>query len=153
MFTKFEIRTKLSMFRRKKTPDIFERLENEAADELHLLDELGPKQFGTDHLMELHAQVCARINAQQRLQRIALSVGATGVGWLFLGMLSLILEHQLPAFIAFGLSTLCLSAFLALLLYSSRKYQTKGHLDHTRLSIEDELRSRRDVQRKHMEDW
>lgn len=141
------------MFRRKKTPDIFERLEQEAADELRLLDELGPKQFGTDHLMELHAQVCARIGAQQRLQKIALSVGAAGVGWLFLGMLALILQYQIPAFIAFGLSSLCLSAFLGVLLYSTKKYQTKGHLDHTRLSIEDELRTRRDMQRKHMEDW
>lgn len=143
----------LFLFHRKKTPDIFERLEREATDELRLLDELGPKQFSTDHLMELHTQVCARISVQQRLQKIALSVGIAGAGWLLLGMLASMLQYTLPAFVAFVLSSLCLLTFLGTLIYSVRKYQTKGHLSHTRLSIEDELRSRRDMQRKHMEDW
>ena len=76
------------MFLRKKSPDIFERLEKEASDELRLLEDLGPKHFDTDHLMELHAKVCEQITLQQRHQRIALSVGAAGAGWMFLGVLA-----------------------------------------------------------------
>lgn len=141
------------MFLRKKSPDIFERLEKEASDELRLLEDLGPKHFDTDHLMELHAKVCEQITLQQRHQRIALSVGAAGAGWMFLGVLAHLLGFQVLVFTAFGLASASLALFLCLLILSNRRFQTKGHLDHTRHSIEDELRSRRDKQRERMEDW
>ncbi|MBL7825016.1 MAG: hypothetical protein JNJ57_00180 [Saprospiraceae bacterium] len=141
------------LLRRKKTPDIFERLEQEASNELHLLEELGPQTFGTDHLMELHGQVCERIMEQQRLVKIAIAVGAAGAGWFLLGTAAQLIGYQLLGFVAFGLAALCLLSFLGAAMYIFRKYRTKGHLDHTRLSIEDELRSRRDRQRKKLEDW
>ena len=141
------------MFRRKKHPDIFERLEQEASDELRLLDDLGPQQFDTDHLMELHAKVCEEINLQQRHQRIALSIGAVGVGWVLLGSLGLLFGFQLLAFAAIGLASASFAAFMGLLIFSMTRFQTKGHLDYTRHSIEDELRSRRDKQRERTGDW
>jgi hypothetical protein len=141
------------MFRRKNTPDIFERLEKEASDELRLLDDLGPQHFGTDHLMELHAKVCEQITLQQRHQRIALSVGAAGAGWMLLGVLGHLLGFHVLAFAAFALMAVSFAAFLGLLFLSARRFQTRGHLDYTRHSIEDELRSRRDKQRERMEDW
>ncbi len=141
------------MFRRKKHTDIFERLEKEASDELRLLEDLGVKHFDTDHLMELHAKVCEQITLQQRHQRIALSIGAAGAGWMFLGILGHLLGSQILSFAAFGLASVSLTAFLGLLILSSNRFQTKGHLDHTRHSIENELRSRRDKQRERMEDW
>ena len=139
--------------RRRKSPDIFERLENEAANELRLLEELGPQQFGTEHLMELHAEVCAQLGMQQRFQKVAMSIGTAGAGWFLLGAVAYSFGSQLPGVIALCLSSLCLMTYLGIMVYSVRRFQTKGHLDHTRLSIEDELRSRRDRQRKHMEDW
>lgn len=141
------------MFRRKKSADIFERLEKEAADEVRLLEDLGPKHFDTDHLMELHAKVCERITLQQRHQRIALSVGAAGAGWILLGVMAHLLGFDLLAFAAFGLASVSFCSFLGLLIFSTRRFQTRGHLDHTRHSIEDELRRRRDKQRERMEDW
>lgn len=141
------------MFRRKKHPDIFERLEKEAADELRLLEDLGPRHFDTDHLMELHAKVCEKIALQQRHQRVALSIGATGAGWILLGVLAQLLGFHILAFITFGLASISFATFLGLVIHSSRRFQTKGHLDHTRHGIEDELRSRRDKQRERMEDW
>ena len=142
-----------SIFRRKAKPDIFERLEQEASNELQLLEELGPQGFGTEHLMELHAQICANINEQQRLTKVAMSIGATGIGWLLLGFLAFFLGYQTPGLIAFGLSAVCFMIFFGAITYSFRRFRTKGHLEYTRLSIEDELRNRRDKQRKHMEDW
>ena len=141
------------MFRRKKYPDIFERLEKEASDELRLLEDLGPKHFDTDHLMELHAKVCEQITLQQRHQRIALSIGAAGAGWMLLGILAYLLGFRILAFAAVGLASASVTTFLGLLIFSTRRFQAKGHLDHTRHSIEDELRSRRDMQRERMEDW
>lgn len=141
------------MFLRKKSSDIFERLEREASDELRLLEDLGPKHFDTDHLMELHAKVCEQITLQQRHQRIALSVGAAGAGWMFLGILAHLLGFEILVFVALGLASASLATFLGLLILSNRRFQTKGHLDHTRHCIEDELRSRRDKQRERMEDW
>jgi len=141
------------MFRRIKHPDIFERLEREATDELRLLDDLGPTFFDTDHLMELHAKVCEQLTLQQRHQRVALSIGAAGAGWMLLGVIAQLLQFQVLALVAFGLCASGLSIFLGLLIFSQKRFQTKGHLDHTKHSIEDELRSRRDKQREHMEDW
>jgi hypothetical protein len=141
------------MFLRKKSPDIFERLEKEATDELRLLDDLGPRHFDTEHLMELHAKVCEQITLQQRYQRIALSVGAAGAGWILLGAVAQLLGFRILAFAAFGLTAISFAGFLGLMIFSARRFQTKGHLDHTRHSIEDELRSRRDKQRERMEDW
>ena len=135
------------MLLRKKKPDIFERLEQEASDELRLLDELGPAHFGTEHLLELHLAVCNKITLQKRLQKIALSIAFAGIGWLALGMASWMLGYIIPGAIAFGLSTLSILAFGALLLYTFRRFNTKGYLEHTRLSIEDELRKRRGLQR------
>ncbi|MCB9343265.1 MAG: hypothetical protein R2778_14400 [Saprospiraceae bacterium] len=136
--------------RRKRHGDIFERLEKEASDELQLLSDLGPKSFDTDHLMELHALVCEKINMQQRLIRIALSIGATGVGWVFLGVVSMLLDFQILTIVSFCLAAVGLSTFIGIQLYAISRYQTKGHLDHTRLSIEDELRRRRDRYREQM---
>ena len=141
------------MFRRKKTPDIFERLEKEASDELRLLDDLGPQHFDTDLLMELHAMVCEQITLQQRHQRIALSVGAAGAGWILLGVLAHLLGFQILTYAAIGLAAASMTSFLGLLIFATKRFQTKGHLDHTRHSIEDELRIRRDKQRERMEDW
>ena len=130
------------MFGRKKPLDIFERLEQEAADELRLLDDLGPQQFGTDHLMELHAKVCEQITLQQRHQRIALSIGAAGTGWVLLGGMALLMGYQILALASFGLAAVSVATFLGLLIFSLQRFQTKGHLDFTRHSIEDELRRR-----------
>lgn len=141
------------MFRRKKNPDIFERLEKEASDELRLLDDLGPRHFDTDHLMELHAKVCEQITLQQRHQRIALSIGAAGGGWVLLAVLTHLLNFQLLGLVAWGLAAASFSCFLVLMIIATRRYQTKGYLDYTRHSIEDELRSRRDKQRERMGDW
>lgn len=141
------------MLRRKKNTDIFERLETEASDELRLLDDLGPQHFPTDQLMELHAKVCEQLSLQQRHLRIALSIGAAGVGWVLLGMLSYLLGFTTLTFIAFGLAAAGLSAFMGLQIYAIGRFQSKGHLEHTRHSIEDELRRRRDKQREHTDGW
>ncbi len=141
------------MFGRKKSPDIFERLEQEASDELRLLDDLGPQQFDTEHLMELHAKVCEQITLQQKHQRISLSVGAAAAGWVILGAIAFLMGFQILTLAAFGLAAVSLATFLGLLLFSAQRYQTIGHLNSTRHSIEDELRSRRGLQRERTGDW
>ncbi len=141
------------MFFRKKSPDIFERLEQEASDELRLLDDLGPQQFDTEYLMELHAKVCEQITLQQRHQRISFSIGAAGAGWVLLGGIAFLMGFQILTFVAIGLAAASLATFFGLLLFSAQRFQTRGHLHHTRHSIEDELRSRRDKQRERMGDW
>ena len=99
-------------------------------------------------------QKCANKSPlQQRHQRIALSVGAAGAGWILLGLFAHLLGFQVLAFAALGLASLSFTTFLSLIIYSTRRFHTKGHLDHTRHSIEEELRSRRDKQRERMEDW
>ncbi|MEY3194741.1 MAG: hypothetical protein RIQ78_838 [Bacteroidota bacterium] len=143
------------MFRQKKSLDLFERLEQEASDELRLLDELGPMHYDTDYLMELHAEVCEQLHLQQRLQRISLSVGAAGAGWILLGTIAHLLNFYLLAIAACGLATVSFVSFLVLFFFPNRRFQTRDDLDRTRRGIETELRNRRDKQRKFLdlEDW
>jgi hypothetical protein len=141
------------MFRRKNNPDIFERLEKAATDELGLLNDLGSQHFDTEYLMELHAKVCEQITLQQRHQKMAISIGVTGAGWILLGTLAYLLSFQILTFVAFGLTAISFLIFFGLMIFSLRRFQTKGQLLHTRHSIEAELRSRRDKQRERMEDW
>ncbi len=143
------------MFRKKKASDIFERLESEASDELCLLNDLGAKHYDSDYLMELHSKVCEKLNLQQRFQRIALSVGAAGAGWVLLGIVAHLLGFFVLAIAACGLSSVSFIGFLVMFVFSNRHFKTKGQLDLTRNDIEAELRNRRDKQRKFLdlEDW
>lgn len=142
------------IFNRKKLPhDLFDRLELEAADELGLLEELGPQNFGTEHLIELHALVCTRMILQKRSLNLAIAVGAAGAGWVLLGFLAWSLQTSTLSMAAFILAIVCTLAFAGILARTYMLFGTHGQLIHMRLDIEDELRSRRERMRRQPESW
>ena len=144
----------MRIFNRKRvSADLFDRLEKEAADELGLLGELGPQGFGTEHLVELHALVCTRMILQKRALSLSVAVGAAGAGWLLLGILAGSVNSNLLSMISFATAIICVLAFAGMLVRTYRKFGTQGQLVHIRLSIEDELRHRRERMRRQPEGW
>jgi hypothetical protein len=142
------------IFKRKKAPaDLFDRLEHEASDELGLLGELGPKDFGTEHLIELHALVCTRMILQKRALSLSVAVGAAGAGWMLLGILAWSVKSQILSVVSFIAAIMCILAFAGMLVRTYMLFGAQGQLVHTRLSIEDELRSRREWMRRQPESW
>lgn len=144
----------MRIFRRKQMhKDVFDRLEHEASDELGLLEELGPQGFGTEHLIELHALVCTRIILQKRAISLSVAVGSAGAGWILLGILAGTMSSYLLSMASFATAILCMLVFAGMLVHTYVKFGTQGQLVQTRLSIEDELRSRRERMRRQPEGW
>ncbi len=144
----------MRIFKRKQVhTDVFDRLEHEASDELGLLVELGPQGFGTEHLLELHALVCTRIILQKRALSLSVAVGAAGAGWLLLGVLAASMNSNMISMASFAAAIICMLVFAGMMAHTYRKFGIQGQLVHTRLSIEDELRSRRERMRRQPEGW
>ena len=142
------------IFNRKKAPaDLFDRLECEAADELSLLADLGPQDFGTEHLIELHALVCTRIILQKRALSLAIAVGAAGAGWMLLGFLAWSMKSNSLSITSFSAAIICILVFAGMLIHTYSRFGTQGQLVYTRLTIEDELRNRRERMRHQPEGW
>lgn len=136
------------MFRRQHQPDVFERLEREANDDFRLLDELGPTHFSAEHLMELHALVRERLVIFRGRQRLAIVIGSTATAWVFLGILSNLFDFRWISFAAFGAAALSFAAFLFIVFWQKKRYESRGELEYTRRIIEEELRRRAQLRRE-----
>ena len=130
------------MFIRKSDESSLERLEREANDDFRLLAELGPEDFGVEHLVELHDQMQWRLARFDRWRRFNLLVGATAGGWLLLGGLSAWAGEALLARLAFSVMLLSLLAFIAGVWLLKIRYDSRGELEYTLRTIEDELHRR-----------
>lgn len=136
------------MFRRQHQPDVFERLEREANDDFHLLDELGPVHFSADHLMELHTLVRQRLTLFRGRQRLAMIIGSIATGWTLLAVLFKLMDFKWLAFTALGTATFCFAAFLFIVFWQKKRFESKGELEYTQRVIEEELRRRAQMRRE-----
>jgi len=123
-------------------PDPLERLEREANDEFHLLEELGPQQFGGEHLLELRDKTRLRMEQFDRLSRLNLVVGSTASGWLLLGAIALWAKSHWIGQIAFAVMMLTIAAFLVGVFLLKTRYESRGELEYTLRIIEEELKKR-----------
>lgn len=140
----FNIR-KIGKSRQKLTP--LERLEIEANDEFRLLNDVGPQHFSAEHLLELREQMRLNIRLFMRRQRLAMVLAGTGTGWVFMAMLSGILQFHYLSIAAYIVSSLSLMAFLVVVFWQKWRFNSKGELDYTMRCIEDELRRRAEKKR------
>ena len=122
--------------------DFFERLEGEANDDFRLLDELGPSHFGTEHLIELHRELRAKLALFSRKQRLTFALLGSVVGWLMLIGLARFMGYRWLALATYCFLALSCVVFLSTLLASPRRYLSKGHLEYDLRLIEGELRKR-----------
>lgn len=136
------------MFRRKYQPDVFERLEREANDDFHLLDELGPAHFSADHLMELHTRVRERLMLFKGRQRLAMIIGSVATGWTLLAVLFNTVGFKWLALAAFGSAALFFIGFLFIVFWQKKRFESKGELEYAQRVIEEELRRRAQMRRE-----
>ena len=130
------------MWFRKPKEHPLDRLEREANDDFHLLAELGPQHFGGEHLLELRERMRWRMARFDRLRRLNLMVGATAAGWMVFGMIALMLGWPLIGRISFIVMGLSLLGFLTGVWLLKWKYESRGELEYTLSTIEEELRRR-----------
>lgn len=130
------------MLFRKTDESSLDRLEREANDDFSLLAELGPEDFGVEHLVELRDRMQWRLARFDRWRRFNLLIGATAGGWLLLGGLAAMAGEGLLARLAFGVMLLSVLAFLAGVWLLKIKFESRGELEYTLRTIEDELRRR-----------
>ncbi|MBL7774739.1 MAG: hypothetical protein JNK89_01985 [Saprospiraceae bacterium] len=129
------------LFRKVKESPL-ERLEREANDDFRLLAELGPEYFGAQHLLELREQMRLRMDQFDRLRRLNMLLGGMSAGWILLGVFCLLAGWVLPAQLAFSVTGLCMLGFIAGAWFLKWKYESRGELEFTLRTIEDELRRR-----------
>lgn len=130
------------MWFRKSDESSLDRLERESNDDFRLLAELGPADFGVEHLVELRDRVQWRLARFDRWRRFNLLVGATSAGWLLLGGFSAWAGEGLLARLAFAVMGLSLIGFLAGVWFLKIKFESRGELEYTLRTIEDELHRR-----------
>jgi hypothetical protein len=83
-----------------------------------------------------------RLARFDRWRRFNLLIGATAGGWLLLGGLAAMAGEGLLARLAFGVMLLSVLAFLAGVWLLKIKFESRGELEYTLRTIEDELRRR-----------
>ena len=130
------------MLGRKSKESPIERLEREANDDFLLLAELGPEYFGAEHLLELREQMHLRMAQFDRWRKLNMLVGATSAGWMVLGGIAVVLGWPILARLAFSVMGVSLLGFMAGVWLLKWKYESRGELEYTLRSIEDELRRR-----------
>ncbi len=119
-----------------------DRLEREANDDFALLEEYGPAPFDTAHLQELLAQIRQRQEQFERRQRLAVVLGGTAAGWIFLGFLCANFGWKMVALGSLGRALLCLGGFFVLIFIQKKRFDSRGELEGTCREIEGELRLR-----------
>lgn len=128
--------------RKPATESPLDRLEREANDDFLLLEEIGPTPFGTDHLLELREQIRQRLSFFDRRQRLAMLLGGTATGWIFLGLIAGRLGWFWLALLAVALASASLAGFAIVLISLKKRFESRGELEHTAREIETELRRR-----------
>ncbi len=130
------------MLIRKSEESPLDRLEREANDDFHLLADLGPEYFSGEHLLELRERMRWRMVQFDRWQRLNTMIGATAAGWLLLGVLAMLVGWPLIGRLAFAVMAICLLGFLGGAWFLKWKYESRGELEYTLQTIEEELRRR-----------
>lgn len=131
------------MFRRLSSPDTFlDRLEREANDDFGLLAELGPTDFGVEHLQELRHYMRLRLEQFDRWRKLNVMIGATAAGWFLLALAAYYIGQNILSLLALSAMSLALLGFLAGVFLLHRRFNSRGELEHTLHTIEDELRRR-----------
>lgn len=131
------------MFMHRRPPlSHLERLEQEGNDDFHLLAELGPEHFSAEHLAELRGAARERLELFDRRQRLAMLIGGTAAGWVFLGILTGYFGPAWLSVAAIVLAGISFFAFFGVILWQKHRFESRGELEHTLLMIEEELRRR-----------
>jgi hypothetical protein len=130
------------MVRTKVNESWDKRLEREGNDEFCLLYEVGPGHFGSEHLMEMREQVCARLHQMLYFQRINMWVGGSAALWAGGGVVFWYIQQPwLLLAAAIGLIA-SLAGYVAGSVLIRLRFESNGELEYTLNVIDEELRIR-----------
>jgi Flp pilus assembly protein TadB len=131
------------MLMRKSPPDFWEKMENEANDDLSLLVEVGPSHFSAEHLLELRQELREQIGTFGRRQRLSMLLGATGAAWFLVAVLAILLQWVWLLISAFVAMLFCMGGFTFILLWKKGRPKARlGELEYSLGALEEELRKR-----------
>lgn len=130
------------MFFRKPDEPSLDRLEREANDDFRLLADVGPEYFSAEHLVELRDRMRWRMAQFDRWSRLNLLTGATAAGWLLLGGICAWAGWPVMAQMAFAVMSISILGFVAGAWLLKARYESRGELEYTLRTIEEELRRR-----------
>jgi hypothetical protein len=119
-----------------------EKLEQIGNDDFKLLHDLGASYFGTEHLQELGERARKNLAVFNKKLRFGMLLGATSAGWALFAIVLLEMRFPFFALFAFGMMSLSLVGFLAIILLLKKQYESKGELEYTQRVIEIELKKR-----------
>ena len=129
------------LFRKSKESPL-DRLEREANDDFLLLSELGPEYFGAQHLLELREQMRLRMEQFDRWRKLNMLLGVMAGGWAVLGLGFALAGWSIMTILAVTVTGLSLLGFVTGAWLLKWKYQSRGELEYTLRTIEEELRRR-----------
>ncbi len=129
------------MSRRPPLSDL-DRLEREGNDDFKLLAELGPEQFGIEHLQELRAEARERMAVFEGRRRLSMIIGAVSTGWMVVGVLGGLLQAPWLSLLGYLLAGVGFTMFLGMVVWQKIRFESRGELEYTLQVIEEELRKR-----------
>jgi hypothetical protein len=98
--------------------------------------------------MELHARVRERLTIFKGRQRLAMIIGSIATGWTLLAILFKVVDFKWLALTALGAAALCFAAFLFIVFWQKKRFESKGELEYAQRVIEEELRIRAQMRRE-----
>lgn len=75
-------------------------------------------------------------------------LGSTATGWVLLAFVANFLSFKWLAFGALGVAGLSFAAFLVIVFWQKKRFESRGELEYTRRIIEEELRRRAQMRRE-----
>ena len=98
--------------------------------------------------MELHALSRERLAIFRGRQRFAMVIGSVATGWILFAFAANFLKIKWLAIAAFGAAGVCFAAFMLIVLWQKKRFESRGELEYTQRIIEEELRRRAQMRRE-----
>lgn len=121
---------------------VLQTLEDDAGDELALLESTGPQYFSTPELWKLRGQWEVKNRLFRDFQAFLLRLAAFSPVWIVLWGLCSLIGWSYLALLFLFMFPVSFMVFFAGLYYLRRVFKGKGHLDATGEMIVKELRRR-----------
>ena len=121
---------------------VLQYLEENAEDELELLESTGPEYFSTPELWKLRGQWEVKNRLFRDFQGFLIRLAAFSPVWIAVWGLCSLIGWSYPALLFLFMFPVTFLAFFAGLYYLRKVFKGKGHLDNTGEMIVRELRRR-----------
>ena len=121
---------------------MLDQLEKEANDEFLLLESVGPAEFSTEHLLEMHEMAHLRLKDYDRRNSVNIMIGFLILGWIIAFFYAYAYNNVWLAIGAVLGLIFSLVACIAGIYLIVRQYKSRKDLEYTLKLIQSELKKR-----------